>query len=162
MAADRPARRGRIPAQEIRLHPSTYNTASIGGFIAGGSGGVGSIRWGGLRDAGNIIRLKVVTMEKTPRVLELTGDDLHKVSHAYGTNGIVTEVEMPLAPAYAWVDVIVGFETLCAPRRLCQRASANRTGCSSSSSRSSPRPSPHDIFLRHQKYPAARAALSPW
>src|SRR5688500_203256 len=59
-------------AQEIRLHPSTYNTASIGGFIAGGSGGVGSIKWGGLRDAGNILRLKVVTMEKTPRVLELT------------------------------------------------------------------------------------------
>ena len=62
--------------QEIRLHPSTYHTASIGGFIAGGSGGVGSIRWGGLRDAGNIIRLKVVTMEASPRVLELTGDDL--------------------------------------------------------------------------------------
>src|SRR3712207_2980507 len=98
--------------QEIRLHPSTYNTASIGGFIAGGSGGVGSIKWGGLRDAGNVLRLKVVTMERTPRVLELTGDDLHKVSHAYGTNGIITEVEMPLAPAYDWIDVIVGFDTL--------------------------------------------------
>jgi hypothetical protein len=81
--------------QEIRLHPSTYNTASIGGFIAGGSGGVGSIRWGGLRDPGNIIRLRVATMEATPRVLDLSGDELHKVSHAYGTNGIITEVEMP-------------------------------------------------------------------
>ena len=29
--------------QELRLSPSTYNTASIGGFIAGGSGGVGTI-----------------------------------------------------------------------------------------------------------------------
>ena len=35
-------------------------------------------------------------MEATPRVLDLTGDDLHKVSHAYGTNGIIVEVEMPL------------------------------------------------------------------
>ena len=35
-------------------------------------------------------------MEASPRLLELTGDDLHKVAHAYGTNGIITEVEMPL------------------------------------------------------------------
>ena len=63
----------RPTGQEIRLHPSTYHTATVGGFIAGGSGGVGSIKWGGLRDYGNIIRLKVVTMEKTPRVLELIG-----------------------------------------------------------------------------------------
>jgi FAD/FMN-containing dehydrogenase len=98
--------------QEIRLHPSTYATASLGGFIAGGSGGAGSIKWGGLRDWGNVIRLRVVTMEKTPRVLELTGADLHKVCHAYGTNGIITEVEVPLAPAYEWIDVIVGFDDL--------------------------------------------------
>jgi FAD/FMN-containing dehydrogenase len=99
-------------AQELRLHPSTAKTATIGGFVAGGSGGVGSITWGGLRDFGNIIRLTVVTMEATPRVLQLTGLDLHKVSHAYGTNGIIVEVEMPLAPAYDWVDVIVDFPSL--------------------------------------------------
>src|SRR5690606_7318442 len=52
--------------QELRLFPSTYATASLGGFIAGGSGGVGSIRWGGLRDAGNILSLKVATMEASP------------------------------------------------------------------------------------------------
>jgi FAD/FMN-containing dehydrogenase len=98
--------------QELRLHPSTYQTASIGGYVAGGSGGIGSIRWGGLRDRGNILRLKVATMEARPRLLELTGDDLHKVAHAYGTNGIITEVEMPLAPAYDWIDLIVGFPTL--------------------------------------------------
>ena len=137
--------------QEIRLHPSTYNTASIGGFIAGGSGGVGSIRWGGLRDPGNIIRLKVVTMEKSPRVLELSGDDLHKVSHAYGTNGIVTEVEMPLAPAYAWVDVIVGFETLSA---ACSYANAlgESDGLLLKQLAVVAAPVAHDIFLRHRKY----------
>jgi len=86
--------------QEIRMHPSTYNTASLAGFIAGGSGGIGSINWGGLRDIGNVLRLRVVTMEETPRVLELSGLDLLKVMHAYGTNGIITEVEVPLDAAY--------------------------------------------------------------
>jgi FAD/FMN-containing dehydrogenase len=98
--------------QELRMFPSTHRTASIGGFIAGGSGGVGSIRWGGLRNLGNVTRLRVVTMEAAPRVLELEGDDIAKVAHAYGTNGIITECEVPLAPAYDWIDVIVAFESM--------------------------------------------------
>jgi FAD/FMN-containing dehydrogenase len=98
--------------QELRIHPSSSRTATLGGFVAGGSTGVGSVRWGGLRDWGNILRLRVATMEKSPRLLDLTGADLHKVSHAYGTNGIITQVEMPLAPAYGWVDAIVGFDSL--------------------------------------------------
>ncbi|MBI1172607.1 FAD-binding protein [bacterium] len=95
--------------QELRMFSSTWATATIGGFIAGGSGGVGSVRWGGLRDLGNIIRLRVVTMEAEPRILEFTGEELHRVSHAYGTNGIITELEMPLAPAYPWVGMFLAF-----------------------------------------------------
>lgn len=93
--------------QEIRMFSSTWATATVGGFIAGGSGGVGSVRWGGLRDAGNIIRIRLITMEGEPRIIELTGSDVMKGFHAYGTTGIITEIELPLAPAYDWVDVLV-------------------------------------------------------
>jgi FAD/FMN-containing dehydrogenase len=96
--------------QEIRMFSSTWATATIGGFIAGGSGGVGSCTWGALRDLGNIIRLRVVTMEAEPRTLEFRGEELARVSHAYGTNGIITEIEMPLAPAYDWVEIFVAVE----------------------------------------------------
>ncbi len=96
--------------QELRMFSSTWATATIGGFVAGGSGGIGSCTWGSLRDLGNIIRLRVVTMEETPRVLEFRGEELARVSHAYGTNGIITELEMPLAPAYEWVGLFVAFE----------------------------------------------------
>ena len=93
--------------QELRMFSSTWATATIGGFIAGGSGGVGSCTWGALRDLGNIIRLRVVTMEAAPRSLEFRGEELHRVSHAYGTNGVITELELPLAPAYDWIELFV-------------------------------------------------------
>jgi FAD/FMN-containing dehydrogenase len=95
--------------QELRLHPSTLKMATIGGFVADGSSGVGSVGWGILRDRGNILAVRVVTMEAQPRVLELEGDAIQQVNHAYGTNGVITEVEMPLAPAHAWVDLMLGF-----------------------------------------------------
>jgi FAD/FMN-containing dehydrogenase len=95
---------------EIRMAPSTYRTATIGGFIGGGSGGIGSITYGQLRDRGNLRAVRVVTMEDEPQVLELRGDAVYQVAHAYGTNGIITELEIPLAPAYAWAELIVAFD----------------------------------------------------
>jgi FAD/FMN-containing dehydrogenase len=137
--------------QEIRLHPSTYNTASIGGFIAGGSGGVGSINWGGLRNVGNVLALRVVTMEETPRVMEMRGRDLMKVMHAYGTNGIVTEVEMPLEASYDWVDVIVGFDDYMRCVRFANRM-ANEDGLLFKEIATVAAPVPYDYFLRHKKF----------
>lgn len=137
--------------QELRLHPSTYATATLGGFIAGGSGGVGSIKWGGLRDWGNIIRLKVATMEASPRILELSGADLHKVSHAYGTNGIITEVEVPLAPAYEWVDVILGFDDLTEATAYANRL-GEQDGLLVKELAVVAAPVPHDYFLRHRRF----------
>ncbi|MBF2080261.1 MAG: FAD-binding oxidoreductase [Synechococcales cyanobacterium T60_A2020_003] len=94
---------------ELRMAPSTYRTATIGGFIGGGSGGVGSITYGQLRDRGNLHAVRVVTMQDEPQVLELRGDAVQQVNHAYGTNGIMTELEIPLAPAYPWAEIIVTF-----------------------------------------------------
>jgi FAD/FMN-containing dehydrogenase len=100
----------RATGWELRMYPSTYRTATIGGFIGGGSGGIGSITYGQLRDRGNLNAVQVVTMEDQPRVIELRGDDVQKVNHAYGTNGIITELEIPLGPAYDWAEVIVVFD----------------------------------------------------
>jgi FAD/FMN-containing dehydrogenase len=95
---------------ELRMHPSTKRTATIGGFVAGGSGGIGSITYGGLRERGNILAARVVTLEEKPRVIELRGDAAQKINRAYGTTGIVTALEMPLAPAWKWIDVVVAFD----------------------------------------------------
>jgi FAD/FMN-containing dehydrogenase len=105
--ADRPEAETVPQGWELRFHPSTRRTATIGGFIAGGSGGVGSINYGGLRERGNVAALRLVTMEREPHIVELRGDEVQQAIHAYGTNGIITELEVALAPAWKWVDLIV-------------------------------------------------------
>jgi len=133
--------------QELRMFSSTWATATIGGFIAGGSGGVGSCTWGSLRDLGNIIRLRVVTMEAEPRVLEFTGEDLARVSHAYGTNGIITEIEMPLAPAYDWVGTFVAFDDFTKAARFAEGV-ANADGILIKLAAVFEAPVAHDYFQR--------------
>jgi len=95
---------------ELRMHPSTKRSAAIGGLVAGGTGGAGSVTYGGMREPGNILAARIVTLEHIPRIIELRGDAAQKISRAYGTTGIITVLEMPLAPALPWVDVIVAFD----------------------------------------------------
>jgi len=95
---------------EIRMAPSTYRTATIGGFVGGGSGGIGSVMYGQLADRGNVQAARVVTLEDSPQIVELRGDAVQQVTHAYGTNGIITELEIPLGPAYPWAETIVTFD----------------------------------------------------
>ena len=111
---------------ELRMHPSTKRTATIGGFVAGGSGGVGSVTYGGLREPGNIVAARIVTLEEEPRVLELRGDAAQKINRAYGTTGIITALEMPLAPAWPWIDLVVAFDSFMEAAALRARGGARR------------------------------------
>ncbi|UXE63775.1 MAG: FAD-binding oxidoreductase [Woronichinia naegeliana WA131] len=95
---------------ELRIAPSTYQTATLGGFIGGGSAGMGSINYGMISDRGNVQALRIVTLENTPQVLELKGDETQPILHAYGTNGIITQIEIALAPTYPWAEVIICFQ----------------------------------------------------
>ena len=96
--------------QELLMYPSTRQMATIGGFIAGGSGGIGSLRHGMLRDPGNVTYTKVITVEPEPQVIELKGDDIQKVQHAYGTNGIVVELGLALTRATKWIHTAALFD----------------------------------------------------
>lgn len=96
--------------QMLTMFPSTKKLATMAGFIAGGSGGIGSLRHGVLRDNGNITYVRVVTVEPEPRVIELHGADIQLVQHAYGTNGIITVLDFRLRPATDWRHVIALFD----------------------------------------------------
>lgn len=94
---------------ELRIHPSTKRMATLGGFFCGGSGGIGALLWGGLREPGNMQGARVITVEETPRIIELRDQDCNLVNRTYGSTGIVTEVEVPLAPHRDWRDAVVAF-----------------------------------------------------
>lgn len=96
--------------QELLMYPSTRRIATIGGFLSGGSGGVGSLRHGMLRDDGNVAYVKVMSVEPEPQIIELYGPDIQKVQHAYGTNGIILEIDVALTPATDWVHTAALFD----------------------------------------------------
>ena len=108
---------------ELRMAPSTYRTATIGGFVGGGSVGMGSINYGQIKDPGNVRRVRLITTEDTPQIIELTGDDVQQVIHGYGTTGIVTEIELPLAPAFPWQELIITFDDFMVATKFAQALS---------------------------------------
>ena len=99
----------RAEGRELPVFPSTERMATIGGFVGGGSGGTGSIEHGMLRDQGNIVSLTVMTVEAEPQCHCLTGDDTNLVHHAWGINGVITELTLKTAVARDWVNCIAGF-----------------------------------------------------
>jgi FAD/FMN-containing dehydrogenase len=99
-----------VTGQELLMWPSTRSQATIGGFVAGGSAGIGSVRHGVLRDDGNVRSLRIITLEKDPKIITLEGPDIQKAHHAYGTNGIITELELAVRPAVDWHHAIALFD----------------------------------------------------
>ena len=119
----------RETGQELLMYPSTRRIATIGGFFSGGSGGIGSLRHGMLRDDGNVYSVKVLTVEPEPKIIELTGRDIHKVQHAYGTNGIILELEIGLTKATEWVHTAALFDTYEATLNFCLKALEENLDC---------------------------------
>jgi FAD/FMN-containing dehydrogenase len=96
---------------ELRMYPSTLVKASVGGFLGGGSGGIGSVAHGGLRDFDTVRAFEVMTMEDPPRVVLHEGAAVHEILHAWGTNGVLTRIWFALTPAVEWVQITAAFDT---------------------------------------------------
>ena len=86
--------------------PTTIGS-TIGGFLAGGAGGIGSIEHGWLWD-GFVQELAVVT---PVGVLSVRGDQCLPYLHAYGVTGIIAAVTVKLAPLRERVGVVASYET---------------------------------------------------
>jgi len=103
-------KQARLSGQELRCVPSTFRSATLGGLFGGGFGGVGSINYGPLGAPGNVLGLRAMTIEPEPQVVELRGAEALRMHHLWGTNGLVLELEVALAPAYPWLESLVVFD----------------------------------------------------
>jgi Fe-S oxidoreductase/FAD/FMN-containing dehydrogenase len=78
----------------LRLYPSSYPSATVGGWLAQGGAGIGSYEFGWFRD--NVVSARIVLPDG--KVEEFSGDGLNVVSDAEGTTGLISEVTLRVQP----------------------------------------------------------------
>lgn len=97
----------RETGQELWMYPSTAQS-SIGGFLAGGSGGTGSIRHGA-NHMGFVAALDVVHADGGG-IVHVEGAEAQAYVHNYGTAGIILRATVRLDPATEWLSLYASFD----------------------------------------------------
>jgi Fe-S oxidoreductase/FAD/FMN-containing dehydrogenase len=74
----------------LRLYPSSYPAATVGGWLSQGGAGIGSFESGWFRD--NVLSARVVLPDG--QVREFSGKDLDLVSETGGITGLISEITL--------------------------------------------------------------------
>ena len=91
----------------LRLYPSSYPSSSVGGWLAQGGSGFGSLEFGQFKK--NVVSARVVL--PTGDVKEFAGDELTTyVADAEGITGIIVEVEFKVRRLEEEVHRLVAFK----------------------------------------------------
>jgi FAD/FMN-containing dehydrogenase len=96
--------------QALWMYPSTAQS-TIGGFLAGGSGGTGTIEHGS-NDMGFVLALDVVHADGSPDLVHVEGEEAQRYVHNYGTAGIIARATVRLDPLRDWLGLYASFPDL--------------------------------------------------
>jgi Fe-S oxidoreductase/FAD/FMN-containing dehydrogenase len=88
----------------LRLYPSSYPSATVGGWLAQGGAGIGSFEAGWFRQ--NVISARAVLPDGN--VKEFSGKELDLLSEAEGTTGLISEVTIKVQPLAELEIIAVG------------------------------------------------------
>lgn len=100
----------RAKGQELSILPSTVGS-TIGGFIAGGSGGTGSIANGAIWD-GYLRSLLIVPCTDDATPVRVPYPENTAMAHAFGVSGVIAEATIELRPAQTWTGLFASFPDL--------------------------------------------------
>ncbi|WP_231112495.1 FAD-binding oxidoreductase [Stygiolobus azoricus] len=78
-----------IGIENLPVVPTSFNIATIGGYVAGGSLGFGSLRYGAVWD-----NVREVTVYTPRGRYTLKGSNVYSVVQAAGTTGIISEIKI--------------------------------------------------------------------
>jgi FAD/FMN-containing dehydrogenase len=117
-------RAARAHGRELCVMSTTHRVATAAGFVAGGSGGIGSVTYGTLWD-GNVPALDLLTAEDPPQTLHLAGAEVEPVLHTYGTVGLIARVTLRLGPARRWREVYATFDAFEAAAEVAWRVASD-------------------------------------
>lgn len=97
----------RAKGQELSILPSTVGS-TFAGFIAGGSGGTGSIANGAIWD-GYLRSLLVVPCTDDATPVRVPFPENTAMAHAFGVSGVIAEATVELRPARTWTGLFASF-----------------------------------------------------
>ena len=95
---------------ELPWVTANHPNATLGGFFNSHHGAEESIHFNAVQAAESILGILVMTVEKTPQLIELRGHEAMRLHKMCGTVGIVLEIEVGLAPFVPWLECITKFE----------------------------------------------------
>jgi Fe-S oxidoreductase/FAD/FMN-containing dehydrogenase len=88
----------------LRLYPSSYPSATVGGWLAQGGAGIGSFESGWFRD--NVVGARVVMPDGNIR--DFKGEELDFISEAEGITGLISEVTLRVQPLEEMDTIAIG------------------------------------------------------
>jgi FAD/FMN-containing dehydrogenase len=103
--------------QELTVLTTTYASATIAGWVAGGHVGLGASMYGTIWD-GNVLGACIATATSPVEVRRLDASSVVPVLHTFGTTGVILDVTMPLVPARRWGEWVVTFADFAAASRF--------------------------------------------
>ncbi|MQY18389.1 FAD-binding oxidoreductase [Nocardia macrotermitis] len=114
--------------RQLWMYPSTVQS-TLGGFLAGGSAGTGTIVHG-RNHMGFVESLDVVYGHEDAEIVHLEGEDAQPLVHTYGVAGVIVAATVRLEPLQDWKCLYASFshhrEAFAAARRVANCAPAPR------------------------------------